>query len=125
MGGFAFYVNVWGSDKNAAFEFVKHLNSGDYTDRRIGEAYVRNAGQPARISLLTKYQDEQPYFSGLKKSFPHGTPGFPWVPEAITLADLVGNEVVAVINGEKSVDDALEAMDDGNRQVMQDSGYYG
>ena len=125
MGGFAFYVNVWGSDKAAAFEFVKHLNSGDYTDSRIGEAYVRNAGQPARISLLTKYENEQPYFSGLKKSFPHGTPGFPWVPEAITLADLVGNEVVAVINGEKGVDEALKAMDDGNRQVMQDSGYYG
>ena len=47
------------------------------------------------------------------------------MPEAITLADLVGNEVVAVINGEKNVDDALKAMDDGNRQVMQDSGYYG
>ena len=124
MGGFAFYVNTWGKDQNAAFEFVKHLNSGDYTDSRIGEAYVKAAGQPARISLLTKYESEQPYFGGLKKSFPHGTAGFPWVPEAITLADLAGNEVVAVINGEKSVDDALAAIDKSNRQVMQDSGYY-
>jgi len=125
MGGFAYYVNVWGKDKEAGFEFVKHLNSGDYTDSRIGRDYVMNTGQPARVSLLAKYEDIRPYFYGLQKSFPLGTPGFPWIPEAFTVADLVGNEVVAVIAGEKGMDEALKAMDDGNTQIMTDSGYYG
>ncbi len=124
MGGFAFYVNKSGNDKAAAFEWVKHLNAGDYTDSRIGEAYCTNTGQPARISLLDKWSSHQPYFQGLKKSFAKGTPGFPWVPETFTLADLVGNEVTAAIVGEKNPDDALKAMDDGCRQVMADSGYY-
>ena len=124
MGGFAYYVNTSGNDKQAAFEWVKHLNAGDYTDTRIGEAYATNTGQPARISLLDKFAWHQPYFAGLKKSFAKGTPGFPWVPETFTLADLVGNEVTAAIVGEKNPDDALKAADAGSQQVMADGGYY-
>ena len=124
MGGFAYYVNTSGNDKPAAFEWVKHLNAGDYTDTRIGEAYATNTGQPARISLLDKFSSHQPYFAGLVKSFTVGTPGFPWVPETFTLADLLGNEVTAAIVGEKKPNEALKAADESNRQVMEDGGYY-
>ncbi len=124
MGGFANYVNTSGTDKEAAFEWVKHLNAGDYTDTRIGEAFATNTGQPARLSLLDKYTSHQPYFAGLKKSFAKGTPGFVWVPETFTLADAVGNEVTAAIVGEKSPDDALKAADAACTQIMSDGGYY-
>jgi hypothetical protein len=57
---------------------------------------------------------------------------FPWqavpfvstIPEAFTISDLIGNEVTSVVAGEKSIEPALKAMDDGVRQIMQDSGYY-
>ena len=33
--------------------------------------------------------------------------------------------ITAVITGEKSIEDALKAMDKGVEEVMSDSGYYG
>ena len=78
MGGFGFYVNSFGDDQRAAFEWVKHMSSGDYVDTRIGEDFVNAAGQPARTSLLNKYADKQPYFDALAKSIPICTPGFVW-----------------------------------------------
>lgn len=124
MGGFGYYVNSFGKDQRAAFEYVKHLNSGDYVDSRIGRDYVRNAGQPARTSLLKAYATEQPYFGALAESIPICVPGFVWVPEAFTLAISLGNEVAAVTAGEKDVDTALKDIDAGQRQIMADGGYY-
>jgi len=124
MGGFSFYVNTSGEDQAAAFEWIKHVNSADYTDTRIGEAFCTNTGQPTRLSLLDKYASHQPYFSGLKKSFAKGTPGLPWIPENFACFDLVGNEATAVVVGEKNRDEALKAMDEGVTQIMSDGGYY-
>ena len=90
-------------DQRAAFEWVKHMSSGDYVDTRIGEDFVNAAGQPARTSLLNKYADKQPYFDALAKSIPICTPGFVWVPPTFTLADTLGNDVAAVIAGEKGM----------------------
>jgi sorbitol/mannitol transport system substrate-binding protein len=123
-GGFGQYINVHGTDKRVAFEFIKHLNSGDYTDPAIGEAYVKNAGQPTRTSLLKKYTSVQPYFSALGQSLVVSIPGFPWIPEAFTLADQLGNEVVAAITGEKAPEAALKAIDQGQRRIMEEAGYY-
>jgi ABC-type glycerol-3-phosphate transport system substrate-binding protein len=122
--GFGQYINVHGTDKRIAWEFIKHLNSGDYTDPAIGEAYVKNAGQPARTSLLKKYVNLQPYFGALGQTLTVSIPGFPWIPEAFTLADQLGNEVVAAITGEKSPEAALAAIDKGQRRIMQEAGYY-
>jgi sorbitol/mannitol transport system substrate-binding protein len=124
MGGFGYYVNNFGNDQKAAFEYVKHLNSAEYVDTRIGHDYVAAAGQPARTSLLRAYADEKPYYSALADSIPICTPGFPWVPEAFTLADTLGNDVAAVIAGEKDMEKALKDIDAAQRQIMQDSGYY-
>ena len=124
MGGFGYYVNSFGKDQRAAFEYVKHLNSADYVDTRIGRDYVTAAGQPARTSLLLNYAKEQPYFKALAESIPICVPGFVWVPEAFTLADTLGNDVAAVMAGEKDIDTALKDIDAGQRQIMEDSGYY-
>ena len=124
MGGFGFYVNTHGDDQPAAYEWVKHLNSGDYVDSRIGSDFVAASGQPARTSLLRKYADKQPYFSALAESIPICTPGFVWVPPTFTLADALGNEVAAVVAGEKDMESALKDADEAQRQIMADSGYY-
>ncbi len=84
-----------------------------------------NAGQPARISLLSKFEDIRPHFAGLKKTFPFTVSFVPLIPEAFTLSDIIGNEVSAVITDEKSIDDALKDMNKGVERVMMDSGYYG
>ena len=122
-GGFGQYINVHGTDKQAAFEFIKHLNSGDYTDPAIGETYVKNAGQPTRTSLLNGHADIQPYFKALAASLAVSVPGFPWIPEAFTLADQLGNEVTAAVTGEKSPEAALKAIDEGQHRILQEAGY--
>ena len=125
MGGLGQYVSAYSENKEAAWEWIKHLNSGDYTDSRISDAYIEHTGQPARISMLNKYENIRPHFAGLKKSFPVAVSFVPLIPEAFTLSDIIGNEVTSVITGEKSIDDALKAMDKGVEGVMMDSGYYG
>ncbi len=125
MGGLGQMISAYSENKAAAWEWIKHLNSGDYVDARISEAYVMSAGQPARISLLGKYEDIRPHFVGLKKSFPVAVSFVSTIPEAFTLSDILGNETTAVITGEKSIEDALKAMEKGVEQVMMDSGYYG
>ena len=125
MGGLGQFVSAHSSTKEAAWEWIKHLNSGDYVDSRISDAYVESAGQPARISMLNKYENIRPHFAGLRKSFPVAVSFVPLIPEAFTLSDIIGNETVAVITGEKSIDDALKAMEKGVEGVMMDSGYYG
>ncbi len=125
-GGHAQYINANAtSDQDAAFEYIKHLNSGDYVDSRIGADYVAAAGSPARISLLEKHLNVRPHFFGLSKALPVSRSYVPGIPEAFTLADIIGNEVVAVITGEKPIEDALRTMEKGVTQVMTDSGYYG
>ena len=125
MGGLGQYVSAYSKNKQAAWEWIKHLNSGDYTDSRISDAYIEHTGQPARISMLNKYENIRPHFAGLKQSFPTAVSFVPLIPEAFTLSDIIGNEVTSVITGEKSIDDALKAIDKGVEGVMMDSGYYG
>ena len=125
MGGLGQYVSAYSKNKQAAWEWIKHLNSGDYTDSRISDAYIEHTGQPARISMLNKYENIRPHFAGLKQSFPTAVSFVPLIPEAFTLSDIIGNEVTSVITGEKSIDDALKAIEKGVEGVMMDSGYYG
>jgi len=125
LAGFGMYVNAYSDNKQAAFEFIKHLASGDYTDTRIGKALAENFGQPVRLPLLEKYANIRPHFVGLKKSFElPQIPVIPLLPEGITIHEVVGNEVSAYLAGEKKMDDALKAMDDNVTQVMTDGGYY-
>jgi ABC-type glycerol-3-phosphate transport system substrate-binding protein len=73
---------------------------------------------------LTKYADIQPYFPALAASLAVSVPGFPWIPEAFTLADQLGNEVTAAVTGEKSPEAALAAIDEGQRRILEEAGYH-
>jgi ABC-type glycerol-3-phosphate transport system substrate-binding protein len=86
MGGLGQMVSACSGNKQAAWEWIKHLNSADYVDSRISSAYIDSAGQPARISLLTKFEKLRPHFVGLKRSFPVTVSFVPLIPEALTLS---------------------------------------
>ena len=124
MGGLGMFIPTWSKNKELAWEWIKWCNSGNKTDPAIGKAWVENSGQPARLSLLQEYSSLRPYFTGLVKGYPQAVPFVSTIPEAFTISELIGNEVTSVVAGEKSIDPALKAMDDGVRQIMQDSGYY-
>jgi ABC-type glycerol-3-phosphate transport system substrate-binding protein len=49
---------------------------------------------------------------------------YPAIPESNALYNAVGNEVAAVMTGEKDADAALTDMDAAVKQIMQDAGYY-
>ena len=70
MGGLGQFVSAHSENKAAAWEWIKHLNSGDYVDSRISDAYVDSAGQPARISMLSKYAEIRPHFVGTQEVLP-------------------------------------------------------
>jgi ABC-type glycerol-3-phosphate transport system substrate-binding protein len=124
MGGLGMFIPTWSKNKDAAWEWIKWCNSGDKTDPAIGKAWVENSGQPARLSLLHEYTSIRPYFNGLNKGYPQAVPFVSTIPEAFTISELIGNEATSVVAGEKPVEAALKAMDQGVRRIMQDSGYY-
>ena len=124
MGGLGMFIPSYSKNKDAAFEWVKWCCSGDKTDPEIGRLWVESRGQPARVSLLSKYAKERPFFTGLQKGFPKAVPFVSLIPEAFVISELLGNETAEVMAGGKSVDAALKAMDDGVTKVMSDSGYY-
>ena len=119
------YVNAKSESKPAAFEFVKHLCSADYTDSRIGDAFVTNFGQPVRQSLLAKHTTKRPHFAALGDAFKKELVDvIPKLPEGVGVLELVGAEVTAFLLGEKTADDALAAMETNVTDLMTDGGYY-
>ena len=123
-GGLGQFIPPWSADHQAAWEWIKWINSGDMTDPRIGQAMVEAGGQPSRVSLLSKYADQRNFFKGLAKAIQVATPYLMLVPEAIPLVSAFGEEGADYVNDQKDIEDALEAMDRRCRRIMEDSGYY-
>jgi multiple sugar transport system substrate-binding protein len=123
MGGLGMLIPTYSKNKDAAWEFVKFCNSGDKQDPAIGKAWVDGTGQPARASLLKEYADIRAHFPALQQSLPTAV-RYPNLPESNALYEAVGNEVAAVVTGEKQADAALADMDKAVHQIMQDAGYY-
>jgi multiple sugar transport system substrate-binding protein len=123
MGGLGLAIPAYSHNKDAAWEFVKFCNSGDKQDPAIGKAWVDGTGQPARASLLKEYAPIRAHFLALQQSLPTAV-RFPPLPETNALFNVVGNEVSAVLLGEKELEPALADMDAGIKQIMQDAGYY-
>ena len=123
MGGLGMVIPTYSKNKDAAWEFVKFCNSGNKQDPAIGKAWVEGTGQPARASLLTEYAPIRAHFPALQESLPTAV-RYPNLPESNALYEAVGNEVAAVMTGEKDAEAALNDMDAAVRQIMQDAGYY-
>jgi multiple sugar transport system substrate-binding protein len=123
MGGLGLIIPSYSHNKDAAWEFVKFCNAGDKQDPAIGKAWVDGTGQPARASLLKEYAPIRAHFAALQESLPTAV-RYPAIPESNALYEAVGNEVAAVMTGEKDVEAALKDMEASARQIMQDAGYY-
>ena len=123
MGGLGLLIPAFSQNKDAAWEFVKFCCSGNAQDPAIGKAWVEGTGQPARASLLQEYAPLRAHFPAIQASLPTAV-RYPPIPETAALYEAVGNEVSAVILGEKDAEAALTDMDAGVRQIMQDAGYY-
>lgn len=125
LAGFGMYVNARSESKQAAFEFIKHLCSANYTDTRIGEAFVTNFGQPVRQSLLSEYTTIRPHFGALGTAFTKELVDvIPKMPEGVGLLEIVGAEVTAFLVGEKSAEAALADAEANMRDLLTDGGYY-
>ena len=59
------------------------------------ETWVKNSGQPTRLSTLKKYAKDNALFGALAESLPLARP-FPDFPEGTELMDKVGTEVALV-----------------------------
>jgi ABC-type glycerol-3-phosphate transport system substrate-binding protein len=123
MGGLGLLVPAYSNNKDAAWEFVKFCGSGNQQDPEIGRLWVEGTGQPARASLLKEYAPLRAHFPALQESLPTAM-RYPAIPESNALYEAVGNEVAAVVTGEKDAEAALTDMDAAVRQIMQDAGYY-
>ena len=123
MGGLGLIMPVYSHNKDAAWEWIKFCCSGDKQDPAIGKAWVENAGQPARLSLLKKYSDIRPYFSGMMDSLPVAMRFLP-IPESNAMYEIVGTEVASVVIGQTQPAQALQNMQKQATRLMTKGGYY-
>jgi ABC-type glycerol-3-phosphate transport system substrate-binding protein len=123
MGGHGMIIPAFSHHKDQAWEWIKFCCSGDAQDPAIGEAWVNNTGQPARLSLLKKYANIRPYFTALMDSLPVAHP-FLLIPEGAALYELVGTEVTAVATGAKAPEQSLKDMQAQVVRLMTKNGYY-
>lgn len=123
MGGLGLIIPVYSKNKDAAWEWTKFCCSGNKQDPAIGKAWVENAGQPARASLLKEYTPIRPYYAGLQESLPHAARFLP-IPESNALYEAVGTEVASVITGSKTPAAALKDMQAQATRIMTRGGYY-
>ena len=122
--GSVMLIPTYSKNKDAAWEFIKFCCSGDKQDPAIGKAWVEGTGQPARASLLKEYAPIRAHFPAhLQQSLPTSV-RYPTLPESPALYNAVGNEVAAVMTGEKDAEAALKDMDAAVKQIMTDAGYY-
>ncbi len=124
-GGFGAFVPTYSKSQEAGVAFAKFLASGDAQDPAIGEAVVAAGGQPARLSILDRHQDEKLFFGGLKESMPYGITNNLMIPEGFSIGTQNGIEVADAVNGDQSIEAALKNMDAGIKRVLEDAGYYG
>jgi len=124
MGGLGLFIPTWSKNKDAAWEFLKWVNSGVKLNPVAAGAWVKNTGQPARLSMLKKYAPVHPIYSGFIKAFPNALPFVPSIPEAFTISDLIGNLTTSVVTGEKDIAAALKEMDAGVTKIMKAGKYY-
>jgi ABC-type glycerol-3-phosphate transport system substrate-binding protein len=123
MGGLGLIMPAFSKHKEAAWEWIKFCCSGDKQDPEIGKAWVENAGQPARASLLKAYTNIRPYYAGLQESLPVAMRFLP-IPESNALYEQVGTEVASVVTGQKTPAQGIKDMQAQATKIMTKSGYY-
>ena len=124
MGGLGLIMPVFSHNKDAAWEWIKFCCSGNKQDPAIGKAWVENAGQPARASLLKEYTPIRPYFSGLQAVAAASRCASCRSRSRTRSTRSVGTQVASVVIGEKTPAQALADMQAAATRIMTKGGYY-
>jgi multiple sugar transport system substrate-binding protein len=119
MGGLAFEIPVASEHKDEVWQWIKFIMSDD---PEVQETWVKNSGQPTRLSTLKKYAKENVLFGALAESLPLARP-FPDFPEGTELMDKVGTEVALVLTGSKAPEQAVKDMQTQVVEIFKTAGY--
>jgi ABC-type glycerol-3-phosphate transport system substrate-binding protein len=119
MGGLAYMVPSWSEHQAEAADFIRFATSRD-----VMQTFVKNTGQPARISALNDSTNVEfaPYFPTLSQSLTQGHPQVR-IAESFQLLDFLGNEVALVLTGDKSIDQGLADIQAGFVDVLKEGGH--
>lgn len=121
LGGWVMGLNPNADQKDLAWDYVKW-----FTSPEIHKAFVLEGGPPSRVSTL---EDEdvlaaQPWaatlFESQALSYPESRPR---IPEAFEIIDIVGLYVARAVQGELSVEDAMQRANDEVADLLRDNGY--
>jgi ABC-type glycerol-3-phosphate transport system substrate-binding protein len=119
MGGLGFIIPKNAKHKQEVWKWIKFCNS-----KEIQEKWVKNTGQPSRLSTLKKYTNLQPYFNALMESIPIARRMTP-LPEFAAIYTSIGTELAAALVGEKPIEDALKAADKAVDEIIVKGGHRG
>lgn len=119
LGGLAYMIPSWTEHKQEAAEFIQFAASRD-----IMQLFVKNTGQPARISALNDPANVEfaPYFPILSQSLKQGHAQVR-VAESFQLLDFLGNEVALVLTKDKSIDQSLADIQTGFSDILKQGGH--
>ena len=119
MGGLGFIIPKNAKHKKEVWKWIKFCNS-----KKIEEKWVKNTGQPSRLSTLKKYTHIQPYFTALMESIPIARRMTP-VPEFASIYTTIGTELASAMVGDKPIEAALKAADKAVDRIMIKGGHRG
>jgi multiple sugar transport system substrate-binding protein len=122
MGGLGHMVVARSRKKDLAWDYVSFVTS---SDADVGEAWVRNTGQPARLSLLTRPDlvALHPHFPTLAESLKIARPYGGGIPEAYAIGDVIGTAVSSIITGQIEIEPGLKKIGDDTFAFLQANGY--
>jgi len=119
LGGLAYMIPVGAKNKDAAARYIKFA-----TSRQIMRAWVKNTGQPARVSALRDPENLKtgPYFPTLAQALQQGHPQVR-IAESFQLLDALGNQVARALTKEVTVAQALQDIDATFTETLKKGGH--
>lgn len=119
LGGQAYMISSWATDKAAAAKFIAYVTSS-----AVMKKFVANQGQPARSSALNDPANVKigRYFPTLQKVLAQGHP-FPAIPESYQFLVEVGNHVAEILTKTVTPAQGLKSANDTFAKALKDAGY--
>jgi len=119
LGGLAYMIPTAAKNKAAAAAYIKFA-----TSRQIMRAWVKNTGQPARVSALRDAENLKigPYFPTLAQALEQGHPQVR-IAESFQLLDALGNHVARALTKEITVAQALQEIDSTFTETLKKGGH--
>jgi multiple sugar transport system substrate-binding protein len=116
-------------NKEAAWAFIKFMNSGDIfvapngEQLPFGKTWVDSFGQPARMSLLTKYASVQSYYPALADALKVSHRFWP-IAENGALLDMLGTQFSSFLTGDLTDSQFMNEVERAGNDIMKQAGYF-